>query len=96
MKLLLIMYGGPTPRRIEALLEAEHVEGYTELAPGRGAGATGRMEGSRAWPGETTVLLTVVPSERAPTLVASLRTHAAQLEPGEHLHVAVLPTETFF
>lgn len=96
MKLMLIMYGGPTPKRIEALLDAQHVEGYTELAPGRGAGLTGRMEGTRAWPGATTVLLTAVSVPRAPALLDALRAFKARAEPGEHLHVATLPIDEYF
>jgi hypothetical protein len=38
----------------------------------------------------------VVPSERVPELTAALRGEAEALGEGERLHVAVLPTETFF
>lgn len=95
MQLLLIVYGGPAPKQVQALLESEQVEGYTELAPGHGAGLTGRLEGTRAWPGATTVLLSAVPDERAPRLVEALRAFKTRLSPGEHLHVASLPITTY-
>jgi hypothetical protein len=40
--------------------------------------------------------VSVVPAEYADALAESLRAEAAQLPPGERLHVAVLPADTFF
>ncbi len=95
MKLLLIMYSGPSPSRIEALLEAQHGIGYTELSNAHGAGATGRVEGTRAWPGSATVLLTAVSDDRVADLEGALRTYRDTAPPGERLHVATLPVERF-
>ena len=96
MKMLMILYSGSEPHRITSLLDQHHAGGYTEFPNGHGSGATGRREGSRAWPGSATLFVSVVPEEQSAELVATLRGETAQLPTGERLHVAVLPTESFF
>ena len=96
MKLLMLVYSGPTPHRISSLLDQHQAGGYTEFHNAHGAGSTGRREGSRAWPGESTLWVSVLPESRTEELVGTLRGETARLPPGERLHVAVLPTETFF
>ena len=96
MKMLMLIYSGSDPQRISSLLDEEHVGGYTEFTGARGSGATGRRDGSRAWPGESTLYLSVVPDEASAGIVERLRGGSMRLPPGERLHVAVLPAETFF
>ena len=96
MKMVLIIYNGADPRLVTDLLDRHGAGGYTTLERGRGAGTPGRREGTRAWPGDATRVFSVVPPARAADLVAALRAAAAGLEPGERLHAAVLPIETFF
>jgi len=78
------------------LLDSHHAGGYTEFRNVHGLGTTGRREGSRAWPGESTLFFSVVPADRSTELVEMLRGEASGLPSGERVHVAVLPTETFF
>lgn len=96
MKLLLLIYSGPTPQRIAALLEAHDVPGYTQFENARGAGGTGRIEGTRAWPGTATVFMSVVPAERATELRDALQRYRTSGVEGEHLHVATIPMEDYF
>ena len=98
MRMLLIVYGGPNPQRLASLLETHRVKGYTEVEHARGAGASGRREGTRAWPGDSTVFFSIVPDERVDELETALREEAAHLEAddGSRLHVAILPVERFF
>lgn len=96
MKLFMLMYGGPTPDRLHAILERHGMHEYTAFSGGHGSGRTGKREGTRAWPGETTVMVSVVPSEHADALAAALQQEAEALPAGERLHLAVLPTERFF
>jgi hypothetical protein len=94
--MLMLVYSGRDPHRIPSLLDRHGAGGYTEFRNTYGAGSTGRREGSRAWPGESTLYVSVVPEPQSEALVATLRDESGRLEPGERLHVAVLPTETFF
>ncbi len=94
MKLLLLIYSGATPGRITDLLDGLPVEGYTELDRAHGMGRTGRRLGTRAWPGESTVVFTMVQDGDANAIAAAVRTEAAALPEGERLHLAVLPVET--
>jgi hypothetical protein len=96
MKMFMVVYSGANPKRVTSLLDRYHAGGYTEFRNVHGAGSTGRRDGSRAWPGESTLTVSVVPAEHADALAESLRAEAAQLPPGERLHVAVLPADTFF
>lgn len=95
MKMLMLVYGGPSSQRVTSLLDRHGVTGYTEFRNGHGAGTTGRRDGTRAWPGESSLFLSVVPAPQADALVSTLGAEARQLPSGEHLHVAVLPLETF-
>lgn len=95
MKLLLLIYSGPTPQRIAALLEAHDAPGYTEFVNARGAGTTGKIEGTRAWPGTATVFMSVVPATRVAELRDALLDYKANAVEGEHLHVATLPMEDY-
>ena len=96
MKMLIVVYSGSTPSRISSLLDSHHAGGYTEFRNAHGLGRTGRRDGSRAWPGESTLFLSVVPAETSMELVHVLRNEGSRLGAGERIHVAVLPTETFF
>jgi hypothetical protein len=96
MKMLMLVYSGPAPQRISSLLDRPLGGGYTEFRNAHGAGSTGRRDGSRAWPGESTLWVSVLPSDASAELLDTLRAEAARLAVGERLHVAVLPTETFF
>ena len=96
MKMLMLVYSGASPNRVASLLDARHAVGWTEFAGVHGAGATGRREGNRAWPGDSTLFVSVVPAATATVLVDAAQAEAKQLPSGERLHVAVLPTETFF
>jgi len=94
VKMLVLTYSGADPGRVSALLDGAGVPGHTCLEGGRGHGLTGPRAGTRAWPGEVTVCFSVVDDALAG--VAATRCRAAQLPPGERLHVAVLPVDSFF
>lgn len=96
MRTFLLMYGGPDESRVPTILERHGVTHYTSFAGGHGAGSTGRREGTRAWPGETTMIVSLVPDDRAESLADELEQEAAGLPAGERLHVAVHSTERFF
>lgn len=90
-----MMYAGANPQRISSVLEANNAPGYSVLHDVTGAGIGGRHEGTRAFPGVGTMLVTVVPHEQVETLQAALRVAGAALPKGESLHIAVLPVESF-
>ena len=96
MKMLVIIYSGSHPQQITSLLDQHHAEGYTEFRNAHGVGSSGKREGSRAWPGESTLWVSIVLEPRAKKLMESLREESSQLSTGERMHVAMLPTESFF
>jgi len=96
MKMLVVIYGGPRRELVPAILDRVGVSGWTQLAEGRGAGTSGRREGTRAWPGESEVYFSVADAEVIDSVIAALRDQTADAVPGERLHVAELPVERFF
>ena len=96
MKLLMLIYQGSAAHRLTSVLEAHHAPGYTEFPETHGRGVSGRVEGTRAWPGQSTVVVTIVPDDRVKELEDALRGLEVDAQPGERLHVAVLPVEHFF
>jgi hypothetical protein len=96
MKMLMVIYSGADPRHVTSSLDGHGAGGYTQFQGVHGVGATGRREGSRVWPGESTLFVSVLPDEDASGLVGALRAQAATLPDGERMHVAVIATENFF
>ena len=96
MKMVLVIYSGSDQSLVPSLLDEHRAGGYSEFRNVHGAGETGRREGTRAWPGEASVYFSIVPAERAGELIDALRDAAGELPADDRLHVAVLPTETFF
>ena len=99
MKMLMVVYSGSSPQRVATLLDRHHAGGYTEFRNAHGTGSTGRREGSRAWPGDSTLFVSVVPEPESDGIVDGLRTLRDDIvahDAGERLHVAVLPAESFF
>lgn len=96
MKLLLIIYSGTNADLVPDLLDRHHAGGYSELPNVHGAGSTGRREGTRAWPGDAFIYISLVPAVQAEDLLAAFREKAANLNDGERLHAAVIPVQDFF
>lgn len=94
-KLFFLIYSGTEPERIVAMLDRSGVSGWTELGAARGAGRTGRREGTRAWPGLNALFVTLVAEPEAGGLERMLREAARDLPEGERLHLAVMPVERF-
>jgi hypothetical protein len=95
MKMFWVVYTGSAPDRLAAVLSAHGAPGWTRLDHAHGAGTHGRVEGTRAWPGEETVFMAMVPAERVEALAAGLAVAQQQLAVGERMHFAVLPVERF-
>jgi hypothetical protein len=93
MKLLLIVYSGPRAGLVPDLLEHHDVHGYTEMPRAHGAGTTGRREGTRAWPGDSTVFFSLAPDDRAGEVLAAVGACSRECVPGERIHAALMPVE---
>jgi hypothetical protein len=95
MKMLVIIYSGPEPERVRAVLDAHPVGGWTEFGEVHGVGTSGRREGSRAWPGRSALFMSVMTAECARTVGAALRRESTLLAEGQRLHVGVVAVEEF-
>jgi hypothetical protein len=95
MKMFWIIYAGPRAARVTEALLTHGAAGYTEFPSAHGAGTHGRIAGTRAWPGEETVITSVVDAGRAAAVADGLTALQDALVAGERLHFAVLPVEQF-
>jgi hypothetical protein len=95
MKMFWIIYAGPRSLRVTETLLAHGAAGYTEFPKAHGAGTHGPIQGTRAWPGEETVITSVVSAERAAGVAAGLSALQDALTVGERLHFAILPVDHF-
>jgi hypothetical protein len=92
----MVIYAGETPSAVTGLLDASGSGAWTGFSGAHGSGQTGRREGTRAWPGEEQVFLSLVPDEAVAELRESLAAARDALPPGERMHAAVMPVEDFF
>ena len=95
MKMLVIIYSGTEAGRVRDILDAHPIGGYTEFGEVHGVGTSGRREGSRAWPGQSRLFMSVMSADCARTVGSALRVEAGHLPAGERLHVGVLAMEEF-
>jgi hypothetical protein len=73
MKLLMIIVDAGRGHDVEAILDCEHVDGYTELPAVLGRGEHGRKEGTRAFPGTSAMYLAAIPPEKVDAIADDLR-----------------------
>jgi len=95
MRMILVIYSGPAPDVVPAILDAQETHGYTRFSHAHGAGASGRKEGTRAWPGDAEVYFSVVAAEAVDPILQAVRKRQQSAVPGERLHAAALPVESF-
>ncbi len=95
MRMFWVIYAGPRTARVTEVLRSHGAPGYTEFPHAHGAGVHGRIEGTRAWPGEETVVTAVVHDDHTQQVADGLIALQDHLEPGERMHFAVLPVEQF-
>lgn len=91
--LLLVLCASSHEEAVRDLLEKHGAAGFTEIPEVLGSGATGKHLGTRAFPGESSLIFTVVHEEQMEELVAALREMAASCPPGEGVKVYSLAAE---
>jgi hypothetical protein len=95
MKMLLVLYTGDNLRFVPDILSACEGCSWTEFQGGIGMGHHHRHDGTRAFPGRTMMVLSILEDRQAMIVSEVLRHRGATLPESDHLHVAVLPVEQF-
>ncbi len=93
MKMILIICPDSRRGEIRELMEKHGVHAFTEMKEVTGEGETGKHFGTRVWPGNSSLLFTVIPDEKKEEVMSALRNCSIVLFPGEGLRVFVLPVE---
>lgn len=73
MKMVMIVVDEARKEELEVVLERAGVSGYTELSRASGRGTTGPRLGSRAFPGTSAVIFSILSADRLETLTATIR-----------------------
>ena len=73
MRLLMIVVDSNHRADVEKILEAHDVPGFSELPNVLGKGETGKKQGSRAFPGSSSLFFTAVDGDICKTLCADLK-----------------------
>lgn len=94
MKMLVILYTGDNPGFVPDFLSGRDCP-WTEFVGGIGRGRHHRHDGSRTFPGETMMTVSILEERKCQELSDALRAAAAELSSADRLHVAVLPVEQF-
>lgn len=94
MKMLVVLHTGDDPRFVPDFLSS-HGCSWTEFAGGAGQGRHHRHDGSRAFPGESMMTISILEDGTCQDVGVALREAAKALPDPDRLHVAVLPVEQF-
>lgn len=94
MKMLVILYTGDNPRFVPDFLSGRQCP-WTEFVGGIGQGQHTRHDGSRTFPGETMMTVSILEEGMCQDLSDSLRSASSGLSSSDRLHMAVLPVEQF-
>ena len=93
MNLLLVMVPSECLEDIQEIVRGHDVKAYTELPNLPGAGASGGRLGTRAFPGTSSILMTVVRPDQTTKIRAALEAYAAEPENCDMIRVFSLPAE---
>jgi hypothetical protein len=93
MQLLFIIYEDGVESHIFEILNQLHVSGYTRFNGAIGNGKHGRREGTPVWPGLNSLVLTCVPDEVAPDIVAEVRRLSTERNGRLAVRIFAVPAE---
>jgi len=93
MRLLLVMAPTECLQDIQAIVRGHDIHAYTEFPNLLGEGESGGRLGTRAFPGTSSLLMTVLDPEQAISLRDALADFAAQPENCSQIRVFALPAE---
>ena len=93
MKLLLVMAPTECLEDIQAIVHRHDIHAYTEFPNLLGEGESGGRLGTRAFPGTSSLLMTVLDPDQARLLRDALADFAAQPQNCNQIRVFALPAE---
>lgn len=91
--MLMVVCSGESLDRMRRIFEEHGVHGYTEIPDARGAGETGLHLGTRAFPGGSSVIFTVMNDDAVAPLATALRELSGRCEPAEGLAAFMMDAE---
>jgi hypothetical protein len=93
MKMVMILCPSSRLESVQKLIDEHDIRGYSEILEVRGAGVSGKHLGSRAWPGTSALVFSVIEASLADELIEAVRALASRCSPEEGLRAFVLPVE---
>jgi len=93
MKLLLVVTAAERAAEVHAILDRHGVAAFTEITEVRGTGETGAHLGTRAFPGTSHLIFSVVPREIAGEVAEGMALLSQSFDADEALSAFVLDVE---
>ena len=93
MRLLLIVVDSNHREDVEDILDEQAIAGYYEVPTVLGKGATGRKQGSRAFPGSSSLFFTAINPNQCESVCGALKALRDEAGREEGLRVFALDTE---
>ena len=85
MKMLMIITASECREDVEAFLKEQEVPGYTEIPTVYGEGHTGPKFGSWAYPGASTIIFSVIRSERFNEVMQRIKDYCSKCRYDSHI-----------
>ena len=93
MKMVMILCPSSRLESVQKLIDEHDVRGYSEIREVHGSGVSGKHLGSRAWPGTSALIFSVIEASKAEELVEAVTALASRCSPEEGLRAFVLQVE---
>jgi hypothetical protein len=96
MKLMMVLVPSDCLAEMQAVIERHEIHAYTEIPNVLGAGLSGRKLGTRAYPGTTSMILTILPAEQVEALVAAVKEFACDTPCKDEIRIFAMPAERVY
>jgi len=96
MRMMMVLTPSDCLADVQKVLDGHEIQAYTEIPNVLGAGESGRKMGTRAFPGTTSMLLTIVSKEEGDRLLAAIREYAEKCKCCNEVRIFALPAERVF
>ena len=93
MKMVMIICPESRREDVRNVLRQQGADGFSEVAGVKGEGKTGKHLGTHAWPLESAMLLSVVPDDKARTIMEAMKECSSKLFPEEGMRAFLMPVE---
>ncbi len=93
MKLMMVLVPSDCLSEVQKVIEKHEIHAYTEIPNVLGAGVSGRKMGTRAFPGTTSMILTILPAGDVDSLVTAVKEFSCDTPCQDEIRIFSVPAE---